>query len=167
MKLIGLFLLVVCNFKNASAQDFDARLQTVFIYQITNYFQWTNDHETFNIGVIGKTPLIKELYKLAAAKKIKNKTIIIKQFDSFSSVIDCHILFIPYGENLKIDNIKKFLKGKQTLLISEKPGMAQKGVCINFVSIDGMMKFELNKSSYKSSGLRALSMIEKISIAIN
>ena len=167
MKLIGLFLLVVCSFKNVSAQDFDARLQTVFIYQITNYFQWPNDHETFTIGVLGKTPLLKELYKLAAAKKIKNKTIIIKQFNSISSVTDCHILFIPYKESLKIDSIKKMLKGKQVLLISEKPGMARKGASINFVSIDGMMKFELNKSSYKASGLRALPMIEKISLIIN
>ncbi len=166
-KLIWLLIIFVLMFKTSRAQEFDSKLQIVFIYQATHYFQWPDDDkETFTIGVIGKSALSEELHKLAAVKKIKNKTIIIKQFDSASSITDCNILFIPYKESLKIDNIKKAINGKHTLLISEKPGMAEKGTCINFVSIDGMMKFELNQSSYKSSGLRASSKIEKISVVI-
>ena len=165
--IIWLIFFLVFTFRTAGAQEFDAKLQIVFIYQITHYFQWPNDNsETFIIGVIGQSPILNELQKLAAAKKINNKTIIIKQFDNSSSISDCHILFIPYKESARIENIKKSIKGRHTMLISEKPGMAEKGTCINFVNIDGTMKFELNKSSCKSSGLRTTPMIEKLAIII-
>jgi len=167
LKLVLLVLVFSMVLKPLSAQEFDSKLQSVFIYQITYYFQWPDDtSEVFTIGIMGSSSLIDELHKLAAAKRINGKAIIIKQFSDASSITGCNILFIPYKESTKIDEVKEAVKGEHTMIMSEKPGMAALGACINFVNIDGTMKFEFNVLSCKDAGLKSAPKIEQLAILI-
>jgi len=55
--------------------------KALFIFNFAKYIEWPNQEERseFVIGIYGNDQVIKELDKLAAVRKINNKTIVIKK----------------------------------------------------------------------------------------
>ena len=58
------------------------------------------------------------------------------------------------------------VKGKSTLVVTDKSGMAKQGASINFVSIDNKQKFELNKSNLAKMDLKVSSSLVQLAIVV-
>lgn len=155
--LIGLF---------ANAQDY--KYHPSFIYNFTKYIEWPSSYQTgdFVIAVLGDTPLIKELEKMAENKSVGSQKFVIKKINSAAEIDKCHMLFIPVSKSKELSDALAALSGKPTLVVTEKPGMASKGSGINFVIMDGKWKFELNKSATEKSNLKVSSDLAKFAIII-
>jgi predicted transcriptional regulator len=153
---------------NLKAQTPDYRFHSVFIYNFTKYIQWPAENQSgdFVIGVVGNSPISSELERMAAHRTVGTQKIVIKKFKSATEVTNCHILFVP---NTNIDafaSIQEKLKGKHTLIITEKDGMAHKGSGINFVQQDNKWKFELNEAATHNAGLKVSKELSKLAISV-
>ncbi len=165
-----IFLLVVflsvglMNHLYAQANDY--RIHAVFLYNFTKYVQWptANQAGDFVIGVVGNSPIYDELTKIMTGKTAGSQKIVIKKFKNADDVGSCHMLFVP--SNISFESVQAKLSGKPTLLITEKPGLAQKGSNINFVIKDNKWRFELNENSTRSSGLKVASELAKLAITV-
>jgi hypothetical protein len=164
-----LFLLmgVVFHF-DAKAQAADYRFHSVFIYNFTKYIQWPAAQQSgeFVIGVLGTSAISAELEKMAANKMVGTQKIVVKKYKSAAEATDCHILFLPSTSTYNFDDIHKKFKGKPTLVITEKPGLAQKGSGINFIMQDNKWKFELNEAATQSAGLKVSKELSKLAINV-
>ena len=73
-----------------------------------------------------------------------------------------NIIFLtPEKSHFLTDAVAKF-KGKGTLIITEKTGLAKVGAAINFIVEDNQPKFELNKTAVAKAGLNISSSLEKM-----
>ena len=68
----------------------------------------------------------------------------VKKFSSFSELSHCNVLFISSKFCNQIQEIQQAIVGTPTLIVTDKTGMAKKGAAINFVEVDGKIRFELN-----------------------
>jgi hypothetical protein len=152
----------------SQAQTTDYRFHTVFIYNFTKYIQWPNQQQAgdFVIGVLGSSAISAELEKMAANKTVGSQRIVVKKFKSAAEASDCHILFLPNTGNYNFEDLQRKFKGKPTLLITEKPGLAEKGSGINFIIQDNKWKFELNEAATQSSGLKISKELSKLAIMV-
>jgi hypothetical protein len=143
------------NFK-VSAQSLDYRFHSIFIYNFTKYIQWPASQQSadFVIGVFGNSPISEELEKITSNKTVGTQKIVIKRFRNLSEVSDCHILFISSNGSNNFEAVQEKLKGKSTLLITEKSGLIEKGSCINFVLQDNKWRFQLNEAAAQNAGLK-------------
>ncbi len=150
------------------AQNIDYRFHSVFIYNFTKYIQWPETYQSgdFVIGVLGNSPISTELEKLAANKTVGLQKIVIKKFKSADEISNCHILFLPVSGNNNFEAVQEKLKGKHTLVITEKSGMAQKGSGINFIQQDNKWKFELNEAATHNAGLKVSKELSKLAINV-
>ncbi|MBL4716382.1 MAG: hypothetical protein COC01_04385 [Bacteroidetes bacterium] len=150
-------------------QRLDPKYETIFIYQITKYIEWPADMNTFVISVVGNEddPIVKELRKMTAVKKVMGKTMSVKVFKNASEVTDSRMIFVTYKNSASIPTIAGKLTGKKTILLAEKAGMAKQGAAINFINKGGKMKFELNKGTVTKVGLKVSSSLEKLAILIS
>ena len=82
---------------------------------------------------------------MAATKKVNGQAIRIEEFSSLDKVGSCHILYVSSAESDKISQIVESTKDSPILIVTDQPGLAQKGSVINFVDIGGKIKFELNQ----------------------
>jgi hypothetical protein len=73
---------------------------------------------------------------------------------------------IPDTESKHFEALQARLKGKPTLLITEKPGLGQKGSGINFVIRENKWSYELNQASLVENGLKVSVEISKLAINI-
>jgi hypothetical protein len=175
MKLRVLFFLVVFGFAFASAnkaqaqdfRDLEYRVHTIFIYNFTKYISWPSSKSrgNFVIAVIGETKLTNELQRMAKLKTVGGRKIQIKKYSSMNEFTDAHILVLPIGSSdLLSQAIRK--AGKDCLIVTQKEGLARLGSYINFVSVNGKPRFELNNGAISRSELRVANQLKAIAIQI-
>ena len=145
------------------------KLQSIFIYNFTKYIEWPISVRSgdFVIGILGNSPIEAELNNLAAAKKVGSQSIVIKKYKTIDEIGTCHILFIPSSKSAELSKIISKIGQKNTLVITEKEGMANKGSSINFVIRENKQKFELNMANTSKMGLKISSSLQQLAILIN
>ncbi|QHT69496.1 YfiR family protein [Rhodocytophaga rosea] len=166
--ILTLSFILLAGFQfQLSAQTQDYKFHSIFIYNFTKYIQWPASQQSgdFVIAVIGNSPIAAELEKITSNKVVGSQKIVVKRFKSVSEISDCHILYLPSSGSGNFDEIQGKLRGKSTLVITEKTGMAQKGSGINFVMQDNKWKFELNESATQSAGLKVSKELAQMAIS--
>jgi hypothetical protein len=143
-------------------------IKTLFIYNFTKYIEWpsADKKNVFQIDVIGESDIIKPLEQLAGNKKVNQKPIAIKVID-VESEVSGDIVFIPAAASKYLGSILKRCKGKNVLVITEAPDLAIRGAAINFKMVNNKIRFELNPSAIRNSGLKVSSQLVELSIPVN
>ncbi|MES2732727.1 MAG: YfiR family protein [Bacteroidota bacterium] len=148
----------------AKAQDY--KFHSLFVYNFTKYIQWPESAQSgdFVIGVFGNSAITSELEKLVANKTVGAQKIVVRKVHSIAEADKLQILFIPQNKSKEFDAIQQSLKGKPVLLVTEKDGFGKKGSGINFVILDGKMRFELNLAATQMAGLKVSSQLSSLAM---
>ena len=140
----------------------------MMVYNFIKYVQWP-DHSQggeFVIGVVGNNDLYQTLNTWYSGKPRGSKTYVIKKFNSASEVTDCHVVFIDKAKSNEFDAINGKVRGQGTLVITDKPGLGQRGSGINFKNVDNKLRFELNQKAIESANLKVAGALTSMAIVI-
>lgn len=153
-------------------QGFDpnAKVKAIFLYNFTKYFEWPKNMKSGNfiIQVIGtNTSLNQELNKMATSKQIGNQKLEIRNTTTYDATIQSHIIFLLNESSDKLKEIVTKTKGKGTLIVTEKTGLAKTGSAINFVVAENKQKFEYNKANAVKAGLKTSDELKSLAIAVD
>ena len=143
-------------------------VHSMMVYNFTKYVQWP-DHAAggeFIIGVVGNTDIYNTLNGWYGGKPRGPKTYIIKKFNSAADVTECHVLYIDKSKSGEFDIVNDKLKGKGTLIITDKSGLGEQGSAINFKLVDNKLKFELNQKAIEASNLKVSGALSSMAILI-
>ena len=151
--LIGLLMIIV-SFQSAWAQK--EKYHSIFIYNFSKYVKWPDAQNSgkFVIAVLGTSAIQKDLRAMAAVKQVNGMEIEVKQFNTLKDLPDCHILYISATESGKIDQVISKTGKRPILIVTDQPGLTKKGAAINFVEVEGKIKFELNQRNAETRGLK-------------
>lgn len=163
--LVGLLLIIV-SFQPSLAQK--EKYHSVFIYNFSKYVKWPDAQNSgkFVIGLLGNSAIAKDLATMSKTKNINGMPIEIKQFSSAADISDCHILYVSASASNSLGQVISKCSGKSVLIVTDNPGFAQKGAIINFVDIDGKIKFELNKQNAEFRGLKVAGSLASLAILV-
>lgn len=141
---------------------------SMMMFNFVKYVQWP-DHSTsgdFVIGVIGNNEIYNTLNAWYGGKPRGNKTYVIKKFNSAADVTDCHVVFIDKTKSGEFEAVNARVKGKGTLIITDKAGLGEKGSAINFKFVDNKLKFELNQKAVEAANLKVAGSLTSMAILI-
>jgi hypothetical protein len=140
-----------------TAQEVDYKSYSLFVYNFIKYIEWPENKSQgdFVLGILGDSPILHELEKLAATKKAKGRTIVIKKFSSPEQVTECHLLYVTSQKSGAIKALKEMSKNKSMLIVGEREGLARKGASLSFVTLeDDVLKFDINKAEIELHNLK-------------
>jgi hypothetical protein len=169
LKLIFITGSLVMSFLKISAQhETDYRIQANIIYRFTKYIDWPANKKAgdFIIGIVGDSPLYDELKSLSANKTAGNRKIVVIKMSPTASSYNCNILFITEEESSGLKRIAVLTAEAAILIISESDGLARKGSCINFVTVDERLKLEINKENIEQRNLKIASELLELGTII-
>jgi hypothetical protein len=164
-----LALPAVFGFQTTPNGDTNARIKSVFIYNFTRYIEWPADYKTGNfvINMYGNnTAMLNELNNMAKTKTVGTQKIEVRSTTTLDGIGKSHILYVAPDVTTPLKDIIAKLKGKATLLVTEKPGWAKEGAAINFVVVDNRQKFELNQANAEKNDLKVSSSLVALAIPV-
>jgi hypothetical protein len=140
----------------------------IFMYNFTKYIQWPEESlkGDFVIGVLGNNELVGNLEKMAESKTVGTQKIKIQVLSNPSDAAGCHMVFIPDSRSKMFEDVTNATAGKPVLVITEKQGLGNMGSGINFIVVDGKLKFELNRDATEKANLKVAGDLAKLAILI-
>jgi len=167
-KIIIIALILVCANSNAAIMAQLDEYKALFMYIYSKNIQWPEEYEQgdFIIGVMGNSPVIEELQKIAKKKKAGNQNIVVVEINSPAEIIKCHMLYLPKISGTVLNSIRSDLSEKPTVIITENDGLAGKNVDINFVIKGGNLNFQINRPNIEKKGLAVASFLITLGVDV-
>jgi hypothetical protein len=160
-----LVLFVSSTFAQASQE---AKVQAAILYTIVKYFEWPNKGEAgeIEIAVLGNDDVFDALKANYDGKPVGNKKCVIRKVGGSSELSPNSVIYIGKSKSKEFDIIKNVAANKSLLTVTEKEELGMKGSCVNFVIVDGKLKFELNRTATTSSNLKVSGALVSMAILI-
>ncbi|MCW3077200.1 MAG: hypothetical protein JWO32_1809 [Bacteroidetes bacterium] len=134
------------------------------------YVEWPEAQSKgdFVIGILGDSPINKELQSLVASKKLKGRNIVLKKCSTPEEAAGCHLLYVADSKSGSVKALKEQTKDKPVLIVGEREGLAKKGASLSFVTLeDDELKFDINKKEIEQHQLKIASSLVSLGILIN
>lgn len=160
----GILVVAACTARGQQGTTYD--IQANIIYRLTKYINWPEGSGEFVIGVVGTPPQLETMTTFLAGKTVGARNIVLRKFSPSSSSFPCQILFIPEEEDHGLRRIVTATEGMATLLVTESPGMAHKGACINFIMVDDHIKLEMNKNNIEQRKMQVAGELVNLCIQV-
>ncbi|MBS1487616.1 MAG: YfiR family protein [Bacteroidetes bacterium] len=167
-KVLVFGALLACSFAT-QAQDRPAHeVYSMMVFNFVKYVQWpANDNsQEFVIGVVGNSDIYNTLNSWYGGKPKGNKKYVIKNFAHASELTECQVIFLDKSKSGEFEAVNNKVKGKGTLVVTDRNGLGAKGSCINFKTVDEKLRFELNQQAIEASNLKVSSALTSMAILI-
>ncbi len=151
------------------SEEASAKIKAIYIYNFTKYIEWPGNYKegNFVVGVLGNNPpLLTELTKMAATKKVGSQKLEILNLSSFTDDSRCNIVYILPDNSTQLSDVVNKLKSKSTLIVTDKPGLAKQGAAINFIISENKQRIELNVTNIEKYRLKVASTLVDMSVQV-
>ena len=141
---------------------------SMMVFNFVKYVQWPagDNSKEFVIGVVGNNEMYNTLTTWYAGKPKGAKIYVIKKFNNAAEVTDCQVIFIDKTKSNEFDAVNNKVRGKGTLVVTDRNGLGSRGSCINFKTVDEKLRFELNQQAIEASNLKVAGALTSMAILI-
>lgn len=159
LQILMILLLLILS-APAFSQDRAFMMKAAFIAKFAQFTEWPNtnegsSHNEFIITVIGNDPIHSVLQQISKTKRVKNRTIVIRNISKPCDIKHPHVLYITKSMAPQLNMILEQVRGRSVMTISDTKGFGHTGVLINFYITDrGTLHFEINSTVLKQTSLK-------------
>lgn len=133
-----------------------AIIRSNYLYQFANNNDWPSERKKgpFVVGVIGNSDVYDIMAAKYASKPIGSQLLSVIGANEVQTSPHVHVLFVDRSKKMDFTKYVKEFKEKNTLIVTNWEGALSQGAHINFVSIDGSIRFELNRAAMLESAIK-------------
>lgn len=151
-RCVALFLLLGLIAPAALAQNdvqaTEARIKAVFLFKFADYVEWPKTAfaaaaTPFTIGVVESEPVAAELAKVVEGRAVQGRPVVVRRLRSGDPVDGVQLVFVGRGGRSDLRQTLAQLRGRPVLRVTESEGALQAGSMINFVLVDGKVRFDI------------------------
>ncbi len=144
------------------------RYKALFMYKFIQGMEWPAGKvsSSYKVGVLGDYAVFSQLKTMTNDRAVKGKPIEVTQYTPGTSISNFTMLYVAHSKRNLFEELQKQAVSGSTVLITETPGLAQKGSFINFKLDAGKLKFEMNRSSFGEANVRVNGALESLAIIV-
>lgn len=169
-RLVVLVVLLGLNFLSSSrtqAQNTDYRIHGMFLANFAKYVVWPTTGATFTMAVMGPEDVVASVNNMVKGKTVNSAAINVVKINSVNEIsTNFNMVFLPNMASGKFEEVKAVIGNKPILLVTEKAGLGKAGSMINFVELNGKMRFELNEPALNENNLKVMKNLVVLSIKV-
>lgn len=154
------------------AQEVSERsVKAAFLHKFPGFIQWTGAAAAtadtpYVIGLIGADDMASELEVLAAGRRVENRPIAVRRLSPGESFAGVHVVFLGVRERGRIETVARAARAAGALLVTEWEGALREGALLNFVLVEGRVRFEVAVDAAEKNGLRLSSRLLSVAHAV-
>jgi hypothetical protein len=167
-RLLALLLLFVAIAGPARAQgDLQAsepQVKAAFLFKFGSYIEWPVDtfprqDTPLTIGVLAADALAAELARFADGRSIDGRPVVVRTIRAGDPLADLNVVFVGRDGSDRLHEILASLRRGRTLAVTEFEGALASGSTINFVVVDGKVRFDVSVPASDAGSLRISSRL--------
>jgi len=126
-----------------------AMIRANYLYQFASNSNWPSEWKKgrFTTAIIGNPEVLDIMASKYAGKPIGSQSLNVIGASEMAVTPQVHVVFIDRSKRAELAKYVREFKGKSTLIVTNWEGALSQGSHINFLSIDGSIRFELNKTA--------------------
>lgn len=140
-------------------------VKAAYLFKFMNLIEWPNEAkiQRFIIGVVGPGPFGPSLDDISG-KVVRGKPLDVVTYPmvKLPAPTDQMILFIDRANDNKLATILKDLKGRNVLTVGESEKFAERGGCINLVTVNNRVRFRINVDAVRRAELKISPRLVKV-----
>jgi hypothetical protein len=160
-------LLAIAGAGPVHAQDngaLERRVKAAFLYKFTGYVDWADNAfasptAPLVIGVMGDEALAAETVQIVAGRSIDGRPLAVRRVTLADLAAGVHMLFVARSETGRLAQILKALPPGPVLVVTESEETFPQGSAINFVLVDGRVRFDVAMDAAERRGARLSSRL--------
>lgn len=164
--LVGILTLAQPNTAQAQTEAeraLERRVKAAFLYRFTEYVNWPDAafaraDAPFVIAVIGPASLAEELRQITIGRTVNGRPVEVRRAADAEAMAPAHIVFIADSEKQRLRDLVRAAP-RHALVVTESEGALAQGSVINFVLVEGRVRFEISLDSAEKRGLRLSSRL--------
>lgn len=141
----------------------ERRVKAAFVYRFTEFVTWPDAafaraDAPFLIVVAGREALVEELRQITAGRAVQGRAVEVRRLGEGEPMPAAQLLFVSESERSRL---REWVRAapRHALLVSEADGALDLGSVINFVLIEGRVRFEISLDAAEKRGLRMSSRL--------
>ena len=143
------------------------KIKAGYLFNFAKLVEWPTHalpatNSPFIIGVLGGGEALTVLQSVLQGKTVHEHPVQLLAAKADRVGQGVHLLFVPRAAGKSADVMQAALGGAATLLVGETEGFAQRGGSINFIMVDGSVKFEANPDAAARAQLKLGSQLLKL-----
>ena len=151
-------------FAQGDLQAPEPRVKAAFLFKFGSYVEWPSGTfvsatAPFTIGVMDADALADELATVVAGRNMDGRPVVVRKLHEGDPVTGLNILFIGKAIDGKLAGILSPMKGRPTLAVTESEGALELGSMINFVIVDGKVRFDVSLQPAAAGSLKISSRL--------
>jgi hypothetical protein len=128
--------------------DIERQVKAAYLYKFGSYVEWPQGafeqgDSPVQIGIVGDGMLADDLARLVAGRSLQGRKILVRKMQPDESLTRLNILFIGHSAAGQMPAILSALKGAPVLIVTESEHALAMGSMINFVTVNGKVRFEV------------------------
>jgi hypothetical protein len=144
-------------------------VKAAFLYRFLEYVDWPVEarHEgPLTIAVLADESLAAELQRAVRGRKAHGREIVARSVTSLSEGIDADVLFVSAQWKKKLSNLVDEHGRDPVLVVTEGEGALERGSVINFLVVDGNVRFEVSLPAAEQRGLKLSSRLLSVALRV-
>jgi hypothetical protein len=147
----------------AAAQEaLEARVKAAYVYKFLAYVarppgSFAGAEAPQVIGVMGADAVRVDLDRLVAGRRVDGRPLVTRRIVPGDSLEGVHVLYV--GRAVRVSSVMPMVGNRPILVITDVPTGLAEGGALNFVLVDGRVRFEAAPGAAERLGLRLSSRL--------
>ena len=142
-------------------------IKAAFLLHFSRFVEWPASafgapNAPLFICVLGDDPFGPVLEEIVRNERVDSHPIAVERYRLAGNVDRCHILFVSRSAEPLQRQILDQVRGKSILTVSDEEEFTRRGGVIGFVTVNGKVKLQVNRSSAQRADLRISSRLLRL-----
>jgi hypothetical protein len=153
--------------QTAIPQDVEPKIKAAYLLKFGEYIGWPvnafeHPESPIRIGVMNADEMADLLVQMVAGRTVSNRKVTVYKLRPGDSVAGLNVLYIGTSSRERLADILSMTKGQPILTVTESENALAYGSMINFVIVDGKLRFDI---APKTAELGHLSISARLLVA--
>lgn len=140
-------------------------MKAAYVDKLPQFVQWPASalaSDVFVLCVVGESPSERLVGQAVAGDSIQQRPFVVRRLGTFTASSGCQMMFIDGEPATTVARVLAVVRGRPVLTITDQQTEPDAIGIINFVLLDGKVRFQINRADASRSGLRISSKLLSI-----
>ncbi|MET3664941.1 YfiR family protein [Caulobacter sp. 1776] len=166
--LAGLALYVgLAGSARAGDVSLEYAVKANYLYKFTPFVEWPptafeTPSSPFNLCVVGRDPFGVAMDRAVGGRRVADHPVMVIRLPVVAKGTACHMLFLGRSRVQTPQQALAAVAGQPVLTVADR-GLNAKGAMVQFIMVDGRVRFEIRSDAVQAGGLVLSSKLQALS----